>query len=85
MADDEQLGLAPELGDEAEVVAPEPEVVAAPATLRERMARARSALTGAFTGILGRAGITEETWEDLEEALLRADVGIGVTLSLIHI
>ena len=70
---------------EPEVVEPEaiPEVVAPPATLRERMTRARSALAGAFTGILGRPGITDETWVDLEEALLRADVGIGVTTALL--
>jgi len=61
----------------------EPEVVAPPATLRERMARARSAFAGAFTGILGRSGITSETWDELEEALLRADVGIGVTTGLL--
>jgi fused signal recognition particle receptor len=69
---------------EPEVVAPPaPEVVIPPATLRERMARARSTLAGAFTGILSRTGITDETWDDLEEALLRADVGIGVTTALL--
>jgi fused signal recognition particle receptor len=71
--------LEPEVLPEA----PAPEIVVPPATLRERMARARSALTGAFTGILGRTGIGDETWDDLEEALLRADVGIGVTTDLL--
>ena len=33
--------------------------------------------------MLGRSGITDETWDDLEEALLRADVGIGVTTDLL--
>ncbi len=67
-----------------EVAAPvEPEVVAPPATLRERMARARSALAGAFVGVRSRRGITDETWDELEEALLRADVGIGVTTALL--
>ena len=47
------------------------------------MARARSALAGAFAGVRGRRGITDETWDDLEEALLRADVGIGVTTELL--
>ena len=61
----------------------EPEVVAPPATLRERMARARSTLAGAFVGIRGRRGITDETWDDLEEALLLADVGVGVTTDLL--
>jgi fused signal recognition particle receptor len=71
---------------EPEVVEPEvvePEVVAPPARLRDRMARARSALAGAFAGVRGRRGITDETWEDLEEALLRADVGVGVTTDLL--
>jgi fused signal recognition particle receptor len=71
---------------EPEVLEPEvvaPEVVAPPARLRDRMARARSALTSAFAGVRSRRGITDETWEDLEEALLRADVGVGVTTDLL--
>jgi fused signal recognition particle receptor len=54
-----------------------------PASLRDRMARARSALTGAFAGVLGRSAITDDTWDELEEALLRADVGVTVTDALI--
>ena len=60
----------------------EPEPVAPP-SLRDRLAKARLAFSGAFTGVLGRSGITEESFEDLEEALLRADVGIGVTTALL--
>jgi fused signal recognition particle receptor len=70
---------------EPEVLEPEvlePEVIA-PVTLRERMARARNALAGAFTGVRGRRGITDETWDELEEGLLLADVGIGVTTTLL--
>ena len=70
---------------EPEVV--EPEVVAPPVverpTLRGRMARARAALSGAFAGVRGRKGITDETWDELEEALLRADVGIMVSTDLL--
>jgi fused signal recognition particle receptor len=51
--------------------------------LRDRLAKARLAFSGAFAGVLGRSGITEESFEDLEEALLRADVGIGVTTALL--
>jgi fused signal recognition particle receptor len=61
-------------------IEPEP---AKPASLRDRLAKARLAFTGAFAGVLGRSGITEESFEDLEEALLRADVGVGVTTELI--
>jgi fused signal recognition particle receptor len=60
----------------------EPEPVA-PVSLRERLAKARLAFTGAFAGVLGRPGITEESFEDLEEALLRADVGVGVAHDLL--
>ena len=58
------------------------EVIERP-TFRARMGKARSALSGAFLGIRGRAGITTETWDDLEEALLRADVGVRVTDELL--
>jgi len=69
---------------EPEVAEPEvAEPVAPPARLRDRMARARSAFAGAFAGVRGRRGITDETWDELEEALLRADVGIGVTTDLL--
>ncbi|RLE24942.1 MAG: signal recognition particle-docking protein FtsY [Actinobacteria bacterium] len=61
-----------------EVVEPQ-----APASLRDRLAKARSTFTGAFSGIIGRGDITDETFDELEEALLRADVGIGVTTELL--
>lgn len=69
------------VADEPVVEAP-PEP-AKPASLRDRLAKARSAFSGAFAGVLGRSAITDETWDELEEALLRADVGIGVTESLL--
>jgi fused signal recognition particle receptor len=62
------------------VVEPEP---VKPVSLRQRLAKARAAFAGAFTGVLGRATITDETWMELEEALLRADVGLGVTEALL--
>lgn len=68
---------------EPEVEAPvEPEVVEAP-TYRGRLGRARAAFAGVFASVRGRTGVTDETWEDLEEALLRADVGLGVTTELL--
>lgn len=55
----------------------------APGTLRDRLAKARSTFSGAIAGVLGRSGITDESFEDLEEALLRADVGVGITDELL--
>jgi fused signal recognition particle receptor len=50
---------------------------------RDRLGKARAALTGALIGVRARSGIDDETWDDLEEALLRADVGVGVTDALL--
>jgi fused signal recognition particle receptor len=74
--------LEPEVTDADAVIVVEPEPVK-PVSLRERLAKARAAFAGAFTGVLGRSTITDETWMDLEEALLRADVGLGVTEALL--
>jgi fused signal recognition particle receptor len=52
-------------------------------TLRDRLAKARSTFAGAISGVLGRATITEESFEELEEALLRADIGIGISDELL--
>ncbi len=78
-------GAAPEVTVEPEVEPEaEAEAVAAPVSLRDRLAKARAAFTGAFAGVLGRGAISDETFDDLEEALLRADVGVGVTGQLLE-
>ncbi len=51
--------------------------------LRDRLAKARAALAGAISGVRSREGITADTWEDLEEGLLRADVGVRVAAELL--
>jgi len=70
-------------GDTAVLDRPEPEVEPEPATLRERLAKARSTFAGAIAGVLGRTGITDESFDDLEEALLRADIGVGISDELL--
>jgi fused signal recognition particle receptor len=61
----------------------EPEIVEGPPRLRDRLDKARSSFTMAITGVLGRGGITDESFDDLEDALLRADVGVSITDELI--
>jgi len=70
---------------DASVVEPDVEIEPepAPGTLRERLAKARSTFAGAISGVLGRSGITDESFDDLEEALLRADVGVSITDELL--
>ena len=50
---------------------------------RDRLTKARSLLGGYFGSVLGRSAIDQNTWDDLEEALIRADVGVGTTTSLL--
>ena len=61
---------------------PEPEVIERP-RFRDRLAKARATFASAFTSVRSRQGIDEATWEDLEDALLSADVGLDVTTELL--
>ena len=58
---------------------PEPVVKA---RLRDRLGKTRATLSGYVKGIAGR-GIDASTWDDLEEALLLADVGLETTEQLL--
>ena len=58
-----------------------PEVVVKP-RLRDRLGRTRSAFSGAFGRMRGRK-IDDETWDELEEALLLADVGMTTATRLL--
>jgi fused signal recognition particle receptor len=60
---------------------PEPEVIEKP-RLRDRLGRTRTAFSSAFGRVRGRK-IDDETWDDLEEAMLLADVGLPTTTRLL--
>jgi fused signal recognition particle receptor len=59
-----------------------PEAPVAP-RLRDRLGKARATLSGYVGSVLGRSSIDQDTWDELEEALLLADVGIGPTTELL--
>src|SRR4051794_16845122 len=59
---------------EVETPTAAPEVEAAP-ELKERLSKTR----GVFARLRGRNRIDDETWDDLEDTLLMADVGMPVT------
>ena len=82
-ASDDESAEGESADDEPALAAAEADVVAEAPTFRSRMSKARGAFTGAFLGIRGRGGITQDTWDDLEESLLRADVGVRVTDELL--
>ena len=51
--------------------------------LRDRLGKARALLSGYFGDLRGRSVIDDEVWEELEEALIRADVGVTVTAKIL--
>jgi fused signal recognition particle receptor len=50
---------------------------------RDRLGKARNLFSGSLGSVRARGKINEETWEDLEEALIRADVGVDTTTGLL--
>ena len=75
--------------EEAEAVeAPPPSAPAPPEAparprFRDRLGKARSLLAGYAGSVLSRSSIDDETWDDLEEALIRADVGVTTSAALL--
>jgi fused signal recognition particle receptor len=60
-----------------------PPAPVAPPSFRDRLARARGVFATATSGVLRRTSIEQSTWDDLEEAMLRADLGVKVTTALL--
>jgi len=69
-----------------EPLADSPTVVEAPvpATFRDRLGKARSTMAGYLSSIVSRGDVNAETWEELEEALIRADVGVAPTMEILE-
>ncbi len=73
----------PAVEEVVEAVPAPPAPPVAPPRLRDRLAKARSVVSGYVGSILSRSGIDDETWDEIEEALVRADVGVGATTELV--
>jgi len=54
-----------------------------PATYRSRLGKARGLLSGYLGSVRARGKVDAGTWDELEEALIRADVGVGATDALL--
>ncbi len=54
-----------------------------PATYRGRLGKARGLLSGYLGSVRSKGKIEASSWDDLEEALIRADVGVGATDALL--
>ncbi|MFI6963191.1 signal recognition particle-docking protein FtsY [Streptomyces sp. NPDC050255] len=88
----EEVGLPPEEAPESA----EPETPAAPALdvpeptagrlvrLRARLARSQNSLGKGLLTLLSRDNLDEDTWEEIEDTLLIADVGVAPTQELVE-
>ena len=79
----EGAGSEPEVGQVTEPVETTEAIEATP-SIKERSDRTRSLFGDAFRKIRGRSGVPQETWDDLEETLLRADIGVRLVDSLLE-
>lgn len=73
---------------EAEAIVAEAPAVAVPEVpvkprFRDRLTKARGLLSGYVGSLVSRDKIDQETWDELEEALIRADVGVESTTELL--
>jgi fused signal recognition particle receptor len=62
---------------------PEPEPLSPAERFRRRLGRARSSLGSAVAAVFGR-GLGDDTWDDLEEALIAADVGVEAATEIVE-
>lgn len=75
--------VSPEVVEPEVVEVDEPQISAERPRFRDRLVKARAALSGAMGSIAGRSKIDAETWDELEEALILADVGVASTQDLL--
>ena len=52
--------------------------------LRARLARSNTAIGRGLLALLSGGGLDEETWEDVEDTLLQADLGVEATTELVE-
>ncbi|GAA4530709.1 signal recognition particle-docking protein FtsY [Amycolatopsis samaneae] len=79
----------PETEEPAEAAEPEPREEIAPASgrlerLRGRLAKSRSMFGQSLLGLLGAGDLDEDSWQDVEDTLLVADLGAATTTHIVE-
>jgi fused signal recognition particle receptor len=80
----DDVDLPPDDRGVATAAPPAEEVIAPRRRFRERLGRSRAALSRGMAGLLARGADDDEAWEELEEALLAADVGVATSTELVE-
>jgi fused signal recognition particle receptor len=78
------VDLPPDDRGVATAAPPAEEVIAPRRRFHERLGRSRAALSRGMAGLLARGADDDEAWEELEEALLSADVGVATSTELVE-
>jgi fused signal recognition particle receptor len=52
--------------------------------LQNSLTRTRQSFFGRIAGLFSQTDVTEQTWENLEELLIQADVGVNTTIELVN-
>ncbi|RLC99869.1 MAG: signal recognition particle-docking protein FtsY [Chloroflexi bacterium] len=53
-------------------------------SIKDSLTRTRNAVFSRIAGLLGASQVTDATWDELEELLIQADVGVETTLYLVE-
>ena len=77
----------PEPESEAEAAVPELDEIAPPegrlSRLRGRLSRSQGAIGASVLGLLGAGDLDEDSWEEIEDTLVMADLGTAATATVI--
>ena len=79
-----EVALPEELEERPGALPAEVEEIAPRRRFRDRLGRSRTALSRGLAGLLARGTGDDAAWDELEEALLAADVGVATTGELIE-
>jgi fused signal recognition particle receptor len=52
-------------------------------SIKDSLTRTRNAVFGRVAGLFGASEVTADTWDEMEELLIQADVGVETTLYLV--
>ena len=53
-------------------------------SIKQSLTRTRNTVFSRIAGLLGTSQVTDDTWDELEELLIQADVGVETTLYLVE-
>jgi fused signal recognition particle receptor len=76
-------GLPPLLPGPAPVAEAPPPLAGRMARLRGRLARSQSGFGSVLLGLLSRDGLDDQSWEEIEDTLIAADIGVAPSRQLV--